>query len=131
MTGDASFDVQTAIYARLTSSSPRIADGNIYDDVPQDVEFPYVQIGESVYEEADVDTKIRTDETVTLYVYSRYRGQKEIKDIVSLIKDEFHKTTLAVSGRDALIWWGGSLTRLDPDGVTRQGIIRLNIISGE
>lgn len=124
---------QVAVYDRLIAAG--IAGGRVYDDVPQEVTFPYVQIGDSIAEEHDLDTLSGTTETLTIFVYSRHnatggaRGFKEVKDIMSEIKGELHNTVLDITGRSALIWWAGTLTRLDNDGLTRQGIIRLLVSS--
>lgn len=125
----AMWEHQQAIFQRLVAAG--IAGGRILDDIPGSgaTDFPYVQIGESTAAEQDVDGSDGTEETMTLHVWSRHEGQKEVKEIMSAIQAELHNTTLAVAGRTALVWWAGSFTRNDPDGETRQGIIQLRIIS--
>ncbi len=129
MSGDALWDIQKGIYSALTAVSPAIAGGRVFDHAPQTVVFPWVEIGESIAEETDVDGADGTSETVTLHVWSRESGQSEAKQIMSEIKAALHKQSLTVSGRTALAWWGGSLTRKDPDGITHHGIIRINVIA--
>lgn len=128
---DGVLDVQEAIYSVLTSYSPTVAGGRVYDlnNVPEAPTYPFVAIGDVVADETDADLSSGTDETLTIEVYSRLRGKFEVLDIMQEIKDALHKQSLSVSGRSALAWWAGSITRQDPDGVTTQGIVRIRIIS--
>lgn len=125
---DALEGTQQAIYAALITAS--VAGGRIFDDVPENPVFPYVVIGESVADSDDATGTEGTDSTETIYVWSRQRGFKECKQIMSLIHDTLHQKTLTVAGRDtAHLFWNGSLTRRDSDGITRQGIVRIRVIS--
>src|SRR5690606_23892259 len=107
---DASWNLQVAIFSLLKNESPSIAGGRIYDTVPESVssatapgsEFPFVQIGDVDVISDDVDAAdgSRHDgvmETLTLHVWSRYRGQKEIKQIMQQIKNLLHDTTVTVT----------------------------------
>lgn len=136
---DSSWNLQQAVYGLLTSGSS-IASGKIYDDVPErvekanapDTEFPYVQIGEVDAISDDTDNASARDdgtiETLTLHVWSRYRGQKEVKNIMQQIKDLLHDTQITVTGRgSALAVVTIMRAFLDPDGKTRHGIVTLEV----
>ena len=138
---DASWNLQTAIYGLLTGQSPAVADGNIYDNVPDaalsasapDSEFPYVHIGEMDAQPDDVDgsSGARDDgtvETLTLHVWSRYRGQKEVKQIMQQIKNLVHDTQLTVTARSSALCIVRSMRNfLDADGKTRHGVMSVEV----
>lgn len=138
---DASWELQVAILAALKGDSPpSIASGRIYDRVPDaasgatapDSAFPYVQIGEMDSLPDDVDAASGRDdgemETLTLHIWSRYQGQKEVKQIMQQIKDVLHNVPLSVSGRSsALCWVRSRRSFLDPDGKTRHGVMSIEV----
>lgn len=133
--GDAIFPVQEAIYARLKALAPPLAGGRIHD-VPlqptkrnaSDTQHPLVEIGEVEAQEADTG-RAGIDEVLTLHVWSRQRGQREILSIMHRMKAEMHKTRLAVPGWDSMVWWRNTLTMQDPDGISQHGVIRFRILS--
>ena len=124
---DKSFEVQQALFSTLTTAD--VADGRIYDHVPQNVQFPYVQVGETDAQPDDLSGTVGISEFVTLHVWSRYRGQKELKQISAAVQDAVHGQDLTMSGRtSALAWVRDVRTMRDPDGLTRHGVIRVEII---
>lgn len=135
---DASFELQKALLAMLTDSSPQTL--TVYDRVPDqasgasapDSAFPYVQIGEMDAIPDDVDGASGRDdgevETITLHVWSRYQGQKEVKQIMQQIKDRLHNQDIAVTGRASSICWVRSRRSfMDPDGKTRHGVMSIEV----
>ena len=130
---DYSLAVQGAIYTALTS--PAISGVSFVVDnpvtEPAASDFPFIQIGNSDFTPDDTDDGggdggLR--EFFDLHVWSRYRGQKEVKEIASTIYDRFHGATLTVTGRpSALSWVRNRLILDDPDGLTRHGIVTLEI----
>jgi Protein of unknown function (DUF3168) len=125
---DALEGTQQAIYDALVSAG--VSGGRIYDDVPESPTFPYVIIGETVADSDDATGTEGTDSTETIYVWSRQRGFKECKQIMSAIHATLHQKSLMVTGRDtAHLFWNGSLTRRDGDGISRQGVVRIRVVS--
>lgn len=125
---DAIWNAQTAVYAALTGAS--VASGRVYDHVPQDVTFPYVEIGESSAQPDDAVLVEGTDELLMIHVWSRYRGQKECKEIMDAIHTVLHHQDLTVIGRThAHTSIAGTRSFLDPDGLTRHGVIQVRILS--
>ena len=140
---DASWELQKAIVAALTEDSPAsIAGGRIYDRIPDaasqtplpDSAFPYVQIGEADAIPDDVSTSAGGQddgeaETITIHAWSRYAGQKEVKQIMQQIKDRLHGQSLTVTGRaSALVHVRSRRAFLDPDGKTRHGVVAVEVI---
>jgi hypothetical protein len=120
--------VMESIYSALTSASPQITGGRVYDHVPQDVTFPYVAIGtpDSVPDDTRTDSGIRT--AFDLHVYSQYRGQEEALQVMSQIYDVFHGVSLSVTGRTSgLAWVTGQRVLKDPDGLTTHGVVTVEI----
>lgn len=126
---DHHWNLQKAVHGALTAAS--VAGGRVYDDVPADPIFPYVQIGAAL---PIVDGVLPGDdgiaEILTLHVWSRHRGQKEVKQIASAIYDTLHQTALTVTGRASAIAWLRRLgpIMLDPDGLTRHGVVEVEIV---
>ena len=125
---DHHWNLQQAVYAVLTEAG--VADGRVYDDVPAKPAFPYVQIGETQPIPDDVSPDDEGFvETITLHVWSRKRGQKEIKQILSAIYDALHQVALTVTGRASALAWVRHMRIIrDPDGITRHGILDVEII---
>ena len=136
---DASWEFQRALVTALKDATPAIAQARIYDDLPDEVAsatapdevFPYVHVGEmdSIPEDVSASTGSGDDgeqETITLHVWSRYGGQKEIKQIMQQIKDLLHGQSLTVSGRaSAHLYVRSRRSFLEQDGKTRHGVMSI------
>ncbi len=129
MAGDGALDVQGAIYTLLSELDPVLAAGGIFDYVAADIAFPFVRIEDSTLVPADVDGYSGTQEIIQIAVYSNQHGKKELKVIMSRIKDALHHVNLSVTDRTAQCWWDGATVQRDPDGVTHQGILRFRVLS--
>ena len=122
--------VQDAIYDALTGNSSLMARiKGVYDSVPQATDpgssaaFPFVTIGEDTVNEWDTDTELGADLTITIHVWSRYRGRKETKDIQGAICGILHRANLTISGYNLVgIDWLNSQSFMDSDGLTRHGV---------
>jgi len=139
---DASWNLQAALYTALKNASPLIALARIYDAVPDavssadapDNEFPYVQIGEmdSIPDDVSDSSAAGDDgetENITLHVWSRYNGQREVKQVMQQIKALLHGTSLTVTDRaSAQVYVRSRRNFLDPDGKTRHGVVSVEVI---
>lgn len=122
--------VQDAIYDALTGNSSLMAMiRGVYDSVPQATDagsgssFPYITIGEDTVNEWDTDTELGADLSITIHVWSRYRGRKETKQIQGAIYSILHRANLAVTGYNLVgIDWLDSQSFMDSDGLTRHGV---------
>lgn len=118
------FDIQKAVFARL---SDRLA-VPVFDDVPQGTPCPYVVIGEDDSESFDTDESLGLETDVTIHVWTEYSGRKQAKDITAQIYAALHRYALPVDGMstvDCIFEYQDSF--LDPDGVTRHGVIRFRL----
>lgn len=120
---------QTAIYSALTtalSSAPAVA---VYDYTPQDTAYPYVTISFQDDANADFLSERKTRKVMYFAVWSDYRGQKEVLEIMARIEEALHQQTLALSsGRIAQMRVLSQRTNREPDGQTFMGQLRLEVL---
>lgn len=139
------YKIQKAIYDKLIADvtlkaalAANVQDSTkaaIYDNVPQAVDsgddsvFPYVTVGDDTMIDWDTDTSQGKEATLTLHVWSRYRGRKEVKEIQGMIYDALHLSNLIITGYHSVLMLSEySETLLDPDGLTRHGVQRFRLI---
>lgn len=122
-------ELQKALFVRLGVLIGGIC--TVYDDVPQDPNYPYVYIGEDIEEPFDADDIAGRDTVFTLHYFSRYAGNKELRTVMDTAKEGLHDQNLTVTGqRVVLALWEYSSRYIDPDdGVTRHGAQRFRFIT--
>jgi hypothetical protein len=139
--------LQTAIFDRLVnwpSLSTLLADRldptgattgqpAVYDHVPQQVDsdsdYPIVVIGEDTANDFSTDDCLGSEATVTIHIWSRERGRQEAKQVEEAVYDALHRHSLSISGRHVVdSMWEYADTTLDPDGLTRHGVMRFRIM---
>ena len=121
-----SFDLASTVYTALTGDATLMAlvEG-VYDDVPQDTPYPYIVVGEETTINAGTMTVDGLEHTLTLHVWSRYRGLKETKQIMERIYTLLHNSNLTVTGASLVnLRQEFSSTFVDAEGLTRHGVIR-------
>ena len=130
---NASWALQQAIYASLTSDSELVAllgGARVYDDVPDRKAFPYVTFapaGERDWSTAD-DTG--AEHALVLHVWSRGSGRQEALGIMQGLRARLHDAALELSGyRLVNLRHETSDVRRDPDGETFQGIVRFRAVT--
>lgn len=117
--------IQAAIYQALSTLSYPV-----YDDVPQGAAFPYIVIGDDTSIPFDDDCNVGAESTITIHVWSTCPGRKEVKQITDSVYNRLHRQNLPIAG-------GYTITLnaehqdsfLDPDGVTRHGVIRFRLLT--
>ena len=126
-----SFDLQSAVYSLLSGDSSLdtlIGDGRIYDSVaPQDSAYPYVVIGMETV--TDLGTKSLDGNlyNLNIEVWSQYRGQKQIKEVMERIYNLVNNVSISVSGADSVMSYVSSTTTMtEVDGITRHGIVNVD-----
>jgi hypothetical protein len=120
-------EVQTALYAALT---PALAPVPVLDRAGQNQAFPYVTIGEFIAVENDTLGDQAIDIEFTMHVWSRQAGMQEIEQLMARAKDALDRARLPVAGFQWVTTiWNWAQTLRDPDGVTRHGILRFQIMT--
>lgn len=90
--------LQAEIYTVLNQALPEVS---IYDDVPETADTPYIVIGEDSVSDGGAKVCEVDEVTVTISVFSSYKGMKEVKELSSRIAEALK--TIKVSGDNAYI----------------------------
>ena len=133
MSGDSSWELQQAVYGALTGDSTLMAMiTGVHDHVPQETAFPYVTMGESTTRDWRTGGVVGAEVTLVLHIWSRSRGRKQIKQIMSEIRRILEGATLTIAGH-ALVWlrFTSSQANQDPDGLTYHGITTFRAVTHE
>ena len=125
----ASLALQSAIYAVLTANADLIAatgaTPRIYDDVPPGTAYPYVTFGQAIERDWSTGTEAGREHTVTLHVWSRASGRREVHQIGAIIRAALHDAALTLAGH-RLVNLRHEFTdaRREPDGETSHALLR-------
>ncbi len=126
-----SWELQKAIFTALNGTVTGVSSANIpiYDDVPEGTVYPYVVIGEETSSNNGTKTLDGVEHTLTLHVWSQYRGRREIKEIMQSVYEKLHNTAITVTGASLVnIRQEFSNTLAEQDGITRHGIMRFRAV---
>lgn len=128
MTASTGWSLQRGIYQALAGSAQLTAllgGARIYDDPPQAASFPFVTLGQSVIRDWSTGTEDGGEHLLTLHVWSRSGGKKQVHDIIEAIKAVLHDKPLSLIDHHLVnLRQEFSEARPDPDGHTFHGIIR-------
>lgn len=133
MATDPQLQVQKAIYDTLSGDSTlsNLIEG-VFDYVPERTSFPYVTIGDDDFNESGGHTFDGVNASVTIHSWSRYRGRKEVKEIMARIYTLLHKASLTVTGYNLVFCiFDFAETIQDPDGETYHGVQRFRMFVTE
>jgi hypothetical protein len=93
--------VQGAIYDTLTSDVELMGLAGVYDNVPENVAYPYVVIGEGVETPSNNHGDFGSRVSATLHVFSEYRGYAQANAIVNRLMTLLdHNYGIVISGRN-------------------------------
>ena len=128
-----SWELQKTVFSALNSGNitdyESTAITGVFDDVPQGTAYPYIVVGEETA--IDVSSKDRDifEHTLTVHVWSQYRGRRDIKVIMKQVHDILHDSSLTVSGGSMVnMRQEFQTTLLEGDGITRHGVIRFRAV---
>ena len=100
-----------------------------YDFVPDNSAFPYVKLGEETAVDNGTKTLQGNEHTLVIHSFSRYRGSKEIKEIMSRIYALLHESSLSVSGASLVnMRFEFSDVIKENDGRTSHGLQRFRAV---
>jgi hypothetical protein len=142
--------VQQALYAKLIANAPLALllaedpDGGspsrpaVYDKPPQpefpenEDAFPFVTIGDTTAAEFDTDDLDGQEMTVTIHVWSRYNGSKQVKEVSDAIHAALHRQSLGVQGaHEVYCYWEFAESIPEPDPLVQHGVTRFRILTME
>ena len=102
---------------------------DVFDFVPESTAFPYVKVGEETAVDNGTKTLQGNDHTLVIHSFSRYRGSKEVKEIMSRIYALLHESSLTVSGASLVnLRFEFSDIIKENDGLTTHGLQRFRAV---
>ncbi|MDX2155140.1 MAG: DUF3168 domain-containing protein [Hyphomicrobiaceae bacterium] len=129
----ATWALQKAIYAALLADGTVMAllgGPRIYDDVPPRSEFPYVTLGQSLVRDWSTGTDEGLEHILTLHVWSRADGRREVQELLASVRTALHDEPLAVEGHRLVnLRLELSEVRREPDGETCHGLLRFRAVT--
>lgn len=129
MADDYELALQVAVRAVLAADLPLsgLIAGRIYDEPPDDVEFPYVRFGDFEPQPFDTGDTEGAEIIFGLEIYSRPEaGRVEATQIAGACRRALHRKqdTIAVAGFHLLeLLWLTQTVGRKPDGKTYQGTL--------
>lgn len=101
----------------------------VYDQVPQDTSFPFVVIESIGSSGKSTKTEEVIQAIVSIAVYSRYRGKKEVWEILNEVKRIMHNNLLSMTGCTMVInKYQRSGAQILSDGLTQRGFVEFNCV---
>ncbi|RME64311.1 MAG: DUF3168 domain-containing protein [Alphaproteobacteria bacterium] len=99
MTGEASWPLQQAIYARL-SATPAVAGATqgIFDTPPQKPVYPFIHLDGGNVRDWSATTFDGQEHRVLVHVWSAAPGQAEVKALMAAVYDALNNAPLAPAG---------------------------------
>lgn len=129
----ASWALQRGVYQALAGSldlTTLLAGVRIYDYAPQSAPYPFITLGQSVIRDWSTGTEDGAEHNLTLHVWSRTGGKKQVLEIIEAIKDVLHDQPLALPDHHLVnLRHEFSEARLDPDGDTFHGVVRYRAVT--
>jgi hypothetical protein len=133
MAAAASWAIQRGIYQALASSSDLtsiLGGARIYDDPPQSASYPFVSLGQSLVRDWSTGSEDGAEHMLTLHVWSRAGGKKQVHEIVEAIEDVLHDQPLTLLDHHLVnLRHDFTEARQDPDGDTYHGIVRYRAVT--
>jgi hypothetical protein len=128
---DHSIQLQKTIFDVLNGDSNLTSTlgASVYDFVPDSTAFPYVKLGEETAIDNGTKTLQGNEHTLVIHSFSRYRGSKQIKEIMSRIYALLHESSLSVSGASLVnLRFEFADVIKENDGLTSHGLQRFRAV---
>jgi Protein of unknown function (DUF3168) len=133
MAESASWALQRSLYQALADAPELVAllgGVRIYDHAPQGASFPFITLGQSVIRDWSTGTEDGAEHSLTLHVWSRSGGKKQMQEIVEAIRRALHDQPLPLEDHFLInLRHEFSEARLDPDGDTFHGVVRYRAVT--
>jgi hypothetical protein len=129
----ASWALQKALHAALTSDAPLLAllgGPRIWDDVPRGAAFLYVTFGPTATRDWSTGGEPGEEHVVTLHVWSRAAGSKEVQEIAGAIRAALHDRALVLEAHRLVnLRQESAETRREADEEGYRGSVRLRAVT--
>ena len=102
----------------------------IYSQAPPAAQFPFITLGQTVNLDWSTGTDEGAEHSLTLHVWSRADGAREVHEILEMIRTVLHDQLLALEDHYLVNLRHEFMeARLDPDGETMHGIVRYRAVT--
>jgi hypothetical protein len=102
----------------------------VHDAPPVDAALPYVVIGPIRTTPWRADDLAGEDHALSVHVWSRYRGAREVRTLMDAARAALEDADLAPAGhRLVLLTFAGAEDARANDGVTRHGTLRFRALT--
>jgi hypothetical protein len=133
--GSSLWYIQKAVWKILTSDAMLMSQiVGVFDFVPDNTNFPYVQIGEFTTGPFETFDEYGQEVTMTIHVWSQrlgpkaYQGMMQAENIMDSVQRLLCRTTFPLNLWSNVGCWGDfSQTYMEADGITRHGVLRYRI----
>jgi hypothetical protein len=129
----ASWALQRSLYQALANSLELVSllgGVRVYDDAPQSAPYPFITLGQSVIRDWSTGTEDGAEHSLTLHVWSRAGGKKQMQEIIEAIRAALHDKPLVLQDHYLVnLRHEFSEARLDPDGDTFHGVVRYRAVT--
>jgi hypothetical protein len=129
----AGWDLQKAVYAALAADATLttlLGATAIYDEAPQNAAFPYAIIDQMQIRDWSTGTETGAEHMLTLHVWSRYAGKKQVHEIADAIRAVLDGALLNLDGHRLVnLRHQFSELRREADGETQHGVLRFRAVT--
>ncbi|WEK48496.1 MAG: DUF3168 domain-containing protein [Candidatus Kaistia colombiensis] len=124
----AALDLQKALVACLAADADLVAlvEDRIHDGAPRGLAFPSVTLGASGQADWSSGLEPGGDVRLDLHVWSRQIGKREAWSMIGHLMRLLHDAPLVLNDHAlVLLRVTYAEVRLDPDGITEHGVVRV------
>lgn len=128
----ASWALQQAAFAALSMNGAvrDIAGERVFDAVPRGAAFPYVVIGDDAEANWDTATDCGSEHTLSVHIWSRVGGHKEVKCAAEAVRGALHGAELSLDGHTLVdLRFLSADFRREPDGETFRAVLRFRAVT--
>lgn len=119
--------IQKAVVAALKAAAPvsALVGARVFDRVPPDAAYPYVNVGEIQLLPEDTDCGESAEVFVTIHVWSNTPGAVQARDLAAKVRAALHRQALTLD--DPHVLTEGEITDVrvfaDPNPTLTHGVI--------
>lgn len=129
----ANFELQKSIFETLAGNAAVVSllgGPHIHEQAPRDARFPYITFGQTSVRDWSTGTESGLEHIVTLHVWSRSGGKKQVEEIIAAMNAALGEAVLSLNGHALInLRFEFADARRDPDGETLHGIVRYRAVS--
>ena len=123
-------DYVKAVYAKLNATTGLV--GIVSESLNDTDSFPKIWLEDGGADDWSNKDDDGLDAIVNLHIGSRYRGTKELRELMSKCHTALHNADLTLAnGQSVLCQFTRHDIVTDSDGITRHGIMRFNLLISE